>query len=122
MQRKSSILLFSLVLILLFSTCLFAFLYLAERESLALAQKDLARRDFNKQTLDFAGLFINEVLRAKGEVDFEKRLMLENAVRGLNDAEIKTQWTKFVNSQSESDAQAEVKNLLALLFEKIKID
>jgi hypothetical protein len=49
-------------------------------------------------------------------------LKLEYAVRDLADGEILKQWNEFVNSKTESEAQEQVKNLLELLVNKIKID
>jgi hypothetical protein len=76
----------------------------------------------NEKVLNFTKFFIEKVLKAEGEVDFETRLKLETAVRELNDEEILAQWQKFVNSKTEGEAQQEVKNLLELLVSKIKSD
>ena len=71
--------------------------------------------------MNFTKLFITQVLRADGEVDFETRLKLENAVRELNDQNILAQWQKFVESETEEEAQEEVKNLLGMLVNKIEM-
>jgi len=76
----------------------------------------------NEKVLDFTKLFIKEVLKAEKEIDLETRLKLETAVRDLGDEEILNQWQKFVNSKTEAEAQIEVKNLLELLIDKIKIE
>lgn len=73
----------------------------------------------NMKVVNFSRLFVEEVLQAEAEVDFETRLQLENAVRDLKDEEILAQWEKFVNSAEESQAQEEVKNLLGLLVNKM---
>ncbi len=78
-------------------------------------------RQINEKILNFTNLFINQVLRAKEEIDFETRLKLENTVRGIGDDEILTQWQKFVESKTENEAQEQVKNLLDLLVKKIKV-
>lgn len=66
-------------------------------------------------------MFINDVLKSEGEVNFETRLKLENAVRNLQDEEILAQWQKFTNTQKEADAQTEVKVFLEMLVNKIKV-
>lgn len=71
--------------------------------------------------MEFAKFFIEKFLKAETGVDFETRLKLENAVRDLKDEEILAQWQKFAESKTEIDAQAEVKNLLEMLIDKIKI-
>ncbi len=78
-------------------------------------------QEINEKVLEFSKLFIKQVFKAETEVDFETRLKLENAVRNLGDQEIMNQWQKFVNSKTEIQAQIEVKNLLEILVNKIKV-
>ncbi len=93
--------------------------YFLLRVDFTKAQKIIEQRQNNKKVLDFTSLFIEKVLRSETDVDFEERLTLETAVRDLNDQEISFQWRKFTESKTKEDAQIEVKNLLALLLEKI---
>lgn len=74
---------------------------------------------FNKKALDFLKLFIKKVLKAEKEVDFETRLKLENSVREIEDKEVLETWQRFVESQTEEEAQRNVKDLLEILAEKI---
>lgn len=85
------------------------------------AQKTIEQKQINKKIVDFGNLFIEKVLKAEKGVDFEERLILETAVRDLNDQEILLQWRKFTESKIKEDAQKEVKNLLELLLKKISI-
>ncbi len=73
----------------------------------------------NEKIVNFIKLFIEKVLKSEGEVDFETRLALENAVRSIDDEEILNQWEKFTESDTEGQAQIEVKNLLEMLVSKI---
>ena len=82
-------------------------------------QKLVEQNQTNKKIADFAILFVEKVLKSEKDVDFEERLILETAVRDLNDQEILLQWRKFTESKIKEDAQREVKNLLELLFKKI---
>ena len=84
------------------------------------AQLDINGRQFNDKVLNFMKLFVTKVLKADKEIDFDTRLQLENAIRDINDNNIKLQWDKFTSSKSEEDAQKEVKNLLEVLLYKIK--
>ena len=77
-------------------------------------------QQINEKTLDFTNLFIEKVLKAEEEIDFETRLQLENAVRVLEDEQILNQWNKFVESKDEEEAQDEVKDLLEMLIKKIE--
>ena len=82
------------------------------------AQNLLASKTTQTKTLDFAKLFISDILNAKGEIDFETRLKLENAVRDINDKEILDAWNAFTGSKDENEAQELVKQLLHLLINK----
>jgi len=70
--------------------------------------------------VEFNQLFVDQVLRAPGEVSFDTRLQLENQVRSLGDAQVLEQWNKFVAASSAADAQADVKSLLGLLAERMR--
>jgi hypothetical protein len=75
----------------------------------------------NEKIINFLKLFITKVLKAEGEVDFETRLKLENAVREIQDKEILDQWIKFTESKTEEEAQKNVKDLLEILVNKLQI-
>ena len=109
------------ILVLLASTIFFASRYLALQKKLAEVKRPLETQEVNEKVLNFTKFFIEKVLKTEEEVDFETRLKLESAVRDLEDEEILAQWQKFVDSQTEIQAQQEVKNLLELLINKIKI-
>ena len=110
-----------LVLILLAGNVFWGVKYFSLQKKLREAQVTLETQKTNEKILEFTKLFIEKVLEAKTEVNFETRLKLENAVRNLGDKKILTQWNKFVNSKSEVEAQTEVKHLLELLVNKIRI-
>lgn len=110
-----------LVLILLAGNVFFGFKYSAVQKKLKLAQAVLETQKTNEKVLDFTKLFIEKVLKAETEIDFETRLKLENAVRNLEDKEILAQWQKFVESKTEAGAQEEVKNLLEMLVNKVRV-
>ena len=93
----------------------------AARQALRASQEQPSATEVNEKVLNFAKLFVQKVLKAEGEIDFETRLELENAVRGIGDSDILAQWQRFVESKTEQEAQAEVKNLLELLVNKIRV-
>lgn len=95
--------------------------YFILRKNFIEPQKIVEREQTNKKIASFTNLFIEKVLKAEKDVDFEERLALETAVRDLNDEEILAQWKKFTESETKEDAQKEVKNLLELLAKKIII-
>lgn len=70
--------------------------------------------------LDFTGMFIEDVLMANKEIDFDTRLSLETAVRALSDGDIFSQWQRFVKSSTKETSSTEAKILLDLLIKKIK--
>jgi len=90
-------------------------------QSLAIANNTVKTFQYDQKVLNFTKLFITRVLKADGEVGFEDRLQLENAVRSIDDKTIFDQWQKFVNAGTSLEAQIEVKNLLEMLVGKINI-
>lgn len=110
-----------IILVLLVGCVFFGFKYFAGQKDLRQTQTALETQQTNEKVLEFTKLFIEEVLKTEIEVDFETRLKLENAVRNLGDEEILAQWNRFVDSKTEAEAQTEVKNLLEMLVNKIKV-
>lgn len=110
------------VLILLAGNIFLAVKYFTIQEELKQAQIDLSAQRVQDKALNFTKLFISNVLKAEGEIDFETRLKLESAVRELGDEEILDKWKLFVNSQTEEYAQNSVKELLETLVNKIKLN
>lgn len=71
------------------------------------------------KVLEFANLFTTKVLGAQGEVSFEDRLKIEDAVRDTHDKEIYDEWQKFVNVKTEVEGREEIKTLLQLIVYKL---
>lgn len=109
-----------IILLLLAGNVYFISKYLGLQKELKEARAALEIPKINEKILNFADLFIKKVLKAENEINFETRLQLENAVRDINDEEILTQWQKFTESENETGAQTEVKNLFEILVSKIK--
>ena len=118
--NKEKAVLVIIIAVLLATNIFFVVKYAAVQSELIDQRISADKVSFNSNVLDFESLFIEKVLKAKGEVSFEDRLHLETVVRNLNDSQILEQWNKFVNSKNEAQAQEEVKNLLGLLVSKIK--
>jgi predicted negative regulator of RcsB-dependent stress response len=89
------------------------------RELVAVQDKGAAV-ETNRKVLDFAKMFIDDVLKADGEIDFDTRLKLESAVRSLEDKTIFDAWQRFTGSSTERQAQDAVKDLLSVLVAKIQ--
>jgi hypothetical protein len=118
---KKEIFFILILVVLLVITNVFWYLYYSKLKIAIQNQKTVNPPQFNEKVLDFLSLFIKKVLKAENEVDFETRLKLENYVRQIGDKDILDQWNKFINSQTETEAQKNVKDLLELLAKKIKI-
>ena len=110
-----------IILILLAGNVFLGVKYFSVVKELRQTETLLQTQTTNKKVLEFSKLFIKEVLKAETEVNFDTRLKLETAVRNLGDEEILNQWQKFTESKTEVQAQEEVKNLLEMLMNKIKI-
>ena len=109
-----------LVFILLAGNIFLGFQYKSVQQELQQAKTAAATQGINEKVLGFTKLFIENVLATEGDVDFETRLQLENAVRAIDDEQILAQWKRFIESATEEEAQIEVKNLLAELVGKIE--
>jgi hypothetical protein len=107
------------IIMLLAGNVFFTWRWQRANQGLIEAKKIAESQKKNAGVSEFAKMFVANVLKSEGEVDFDMRLKLENAVRSLNDKEILEQWNRFVKSGNEADAQKEVKNLLELLVNKI---
>jgi len=81
-------------------------------------QNTYQAKQVNQKVLAFRNMFTEKVLLSDKEVDFDTRLSLETAVRGLNDPEILAEWQAFVNSQTKEEATTQAKALLNLLIQK----
>ena len=89
------------------------------RQDLAKDEAVIVQRQTDQRIIHFANLVINKVLNAQGEVSFDDRLSLENAVRDTKDTELLAQWNNFTAAKDEASAQHEMKKLLSLLVAKM---
>lgn len=110
-----------IILILLAGNIFFGVKYVNTQKILRQTQATVKTQQKDARVLVFTKFFIEKVLKADNEVNFETRLELENAVRNLEDEEILSQWQQFTESKTEADAQEQVKNLLGMLINKIII-
>ncbi len=117
-EKSKNLLIIVIGVLLIFSIFITIQYFKSNRESKQLKIL-IEKNNLNTAILDFNKLFIDNVLKSKGEIDFETRLKLENAVRDLKDKEVLSQWQKFTESNTEEKAQEEVKNLLEMLANKI---
>jgi hypothetical protein len=109
----------TVIIILIATVFVLSVQYYNDRQDLIITTNNLNTFHYNQNVLTFAKLFVVKVLKADGQVSFDDRLMLENAVRNINDKTIFDQWQKFINANTAMGAQIEVKNLLELLVNKI---
>lgn len=99
------------------------FMYLSYadmKEGVKLRQQRQVVALTNEKILSFSKMFIEKVLKAEGEIDFETRLKLESSVRELQDEAVFSAWQKFTNSTTEGEAQRAVKDLLSVLIDKVQ--
>jgi len=120
MENKNRLSVIIIVGVFLIVVVFFGLNYFLTYQELQTIKTTQVKVELNQKVLNFTSLFIKEVLQAEGEVDFETRLTLENAVRELKDEKIMSEWQNFVNSKTESSAQTSVKNLLGILVDKIQ--
>lgn len=87
---------------------------------LTLATKITQTQALDTKVLTFTSMFVKTVLMASQDIDFDTRLELETAVRGLNNQDIFSQWQKFTKAVTKEDASIEAKLLLDLLIKNVK--
>ena len=91
--------------------------WMAYQLSLSLKAYNLQQKD--AKVLAFTSMFVEEVLMAKADIDFDTRLSLETSVRSLNNQDIFDQWQRFTKSVTKEDSSNEAKILLDLLVKSI---
>jgi len=110
-----------IVIAILVMTNVFTYLSYADMKEIVKVRREQQIASLtNEKILSFSKMFIERVLKAEGEIDFETRLKLESSVRDLQDEEVFVAWQKFTNSTTESAAQSSVKDLLSVLIGKIQ--
>ncbi len=119
-MKPKAFLIAAAILVLLAGNVFLAMQYIAVRQELQNVQASLTTQRINERTLAFTQLLIEKVLTPGGEINFDTRLLLENAVRTIGDEEILAQWKRFTESTTEREAQTEVRNLLSLLLKKME--
>ena len=90
------------------------------RAELAKTQIMIEKCHQENETLVFLDLLMEKVLKNEGEINFDDRLLLENAVRAIGDSAILKYWNRLTSGQNENEMQKEMKNLLAALVKKVK--
>jgi DNA-directed RNA polymerase specialized sigma subunit len=116
---KKSITLVAVIVFLVVSNIFFATQYFFRSTETVAAKKELKIQQTNKKVANFLNLFVIKVLKTDKEVSFEDRLVLENAIRDINDPDLLAKWEKFTNGTNESEIQQGVKDLLEALARKI---
>lgn len=115
---NKKIILFIVIFVLIAGNIVLAINYFLVERELWQAKESLAKQQLNTKLINFSRLFVEKVLKAEKDISFEERLQLENSVRDLNDKEMLDQWNKFTESQTEPEAQENVKDLLDILTKK----
>lgn len=113
-----------LIVIIVISLLVAMTIYLSVECFLLASELNLVKANLKAQEINikaglFANLFIDKILLTAGEVNFDDRLKLENAVRDLNDPEIFAKWQQLTSSQGDAQTQQIVGSILKLLINKI---
>ncbi len=108
-----------IILVLFLANIYFVTQFVLLNLELKEVQQAVQVQEGDEKSVIFAELFVDKVLSGKGEVSFDDRLKLENAVRDINDQNILLHWQNFVNSKTDIEAQQEAGQLLGLLLVKI---
>ncbi len=115
------VLMLIVILLLFFVNIFIGYKYFVLQKKIENTKIILKTQQTNKKILEFTKFFIEKVLKAKTEINFETRLKLESLVQDLNNKEILIQWQKFLESKTETEAQNNTNDLLKILIEKINL-
>jgi hypothetical protein len=108
-----------IIVILLVGNIIFAQFYFSNRQQSTKTDQLMVEMKKEKKVLAFLQLFVEKVLQAEEEVSFNDRLLLENAVRGLEDDQIMVKWQAFVDSKTPQQSQDNLKDLLEVLVKSV---
>jgi hypothetical protein len=108
-----------IIVVLLVGNIIFAQLYFSNNQQSSDTGQSMTGMRQEKKVLTFLKLFVDKVLKAEEEVSFNDRLILENAVRELDDDRIMVKWQAFVDSKDSSQAQDNLRNLLEVLVNSV---
>lgn len=92
--------------------------YLSRGAELQKVQNAVINIEHSRNVLAFQKLFVEKVLKSDGEVDYDTRRELEQAVGKTNDDVVISAWNEFISAKTEEQAQAKVKELLLVLAER----
>lgn len=114
---KFQIITVALIVILGFSSALFALGWYGKSQELKLLKE---KTETNEKIVSFISLFINNIYGEGQEVSFEERLKMENAVRDINNKDILDQWASFTASKTQDESQANAKTLFNKLVNSLE--
>lgn len=106
----------SIIIVLLIISIFFGLQFYFNQQQI---QKYSAVNLHNSRVIAFDKLFVDKVLRAQGEVSYEDRLKLQNAIVIINDEDLMNHWNRFLGSKTEQEAQMNVLDILGDFPEKI---
>lgn len=118
-MKNKKIIVIIIVLVLTVVNAISYFKILSLRSNLDSIKVELNSNIKNKKVASFQKLFIDKVLMSDGNVDFNTRVELQNAVTDINDATISKAWDSFLGVKTEIEAQKKVKELLFILANKV---
>lgn len=107
-----------IIILLIVSNIIWLWVFNVKSNKLQKAEAELATVVQNKKILAFQKMFVEKVLKSNGEVDFNTRVDLQNAVKDINDSEITNIWQGFLSAKTERDGQEKVKSLLSTIASK----
>ena len=108
-----------IIIILLLTNLFLGVKYFNTNKELKETTSTIAAQQEKTKFTEFNKTFINEVLQAKTEVNYDTRLKLDEMIKNINDQELTAQWQKFTESKTEKEAQKETVKLLGLLAERM---
>ena len=103
-----------LIFLVIFNIMLWS-AYSARGVELRKAEDTISNTEHSRNILSFQKLFVEKVLKSDGEVNYNTRRELEQAVGKTNDDVVISAWNSFIEAKNETDGQIKVKDLISVL-------
>lgn len=100
-------------------TLVLLFGYISKKREATSLNQNLQAIQENRDILSFQKLFITKVLKSSGDVSYDTRQELNEAVLLTNDEQVVTAWNDFLSAKTETAAQKKVLDLLYVMADSV---
>ncbi|OGJ01239.1 hypothetical protein A3G98_00480 [Candidatus Nomurabacteria bacterium RIFCSPLOWO2_12_FULL_37_8] len=107
------------IVFLLIATLALLFGYIVKGKEVSSLKQNLQAIQENRNILSFQKMFITKVLKSNGDVSYDTRQELNDAVLLTNDQKVVSAWNDFLSAKTEVEAKRKVLNLLYVMADSV---